>query len=236
MAFSHSPKIVTDGLVLCLDAADKNSYPGSGTTWTDLSGNGNNGTLSAAAIGTDVPGSMDFNGSDEYVSIPDSTDWSFGTGEFAVEWWMKLHTTSQTHYAGYISTFIDHWTAGNWIIMNSTQGDVIRVYLLDSESDEGGTTPFPALGSTTSWFHLCLTRVGDSGYVYINTVESATNGAQDWSDKGFHSDDGNALQIGRGGGVYANVSIPIVRIYKGRSLSPSEVSQNFNAQRHRFGV
>jgi hypothetical protein len=45
MALSHSPSIVTDGLVLCLDAGNPKSYPGSGTTWTDLSGNGNNGTL-----------------------------------------------------------------------------------------------------------------------------------------------------------------------------------------------
>ena len=45
MATSYSPKIVTDGLVLCLDAADKKSYSGSGTAWTDRSGNGNHGTL-----------------------------------------------------------------------------------------------------------------------------------------------------------------------------------------------
>jgi hypothetical protein len=45
MALSHSPKIITDGLVLCLDAGNPKSYPGSGTTWTDLSGNGNNGSL-----------------------------------------------------------------------------------------------------------------------------------------------------------------------------------------------
>ena len=46
MALAHSPKIVTDGLVLCLDAGNPKSYPGSGTTWYDLSGNGNNGTNS----------------------------------------------------------------------------------------------------------------------------------------------------------------------------------------------
>jgi len=232
MAFSHSPKIVTDGLVLCLDAADKNSYPGSGTTWTDLSGNGNNGTLSAAAIGTDVPGSMDFNGSDEYVSIPDSTDWSFGTGEFAVEWFMNLHTTSQTNYAGYIGTFIDHWSAENWIIMNSTDGDNIRLYAVDASSNEGQLAPYSRLGATR-WFHLCLTRVGDTGYLYVDGVQRATG---DLTGKGVVSGDGNALQIGRAGGVYVNVSIPIVRIYKGRSLSVPEVSQNFNAQRSRFGV
>jgi hypothetical protein len=45
MAISYNPRIVTDGLVLALDAGNPKSYPGSGTTWTDLSGNGNNGTL-----------------------------------------------------------------------------------------------------------------------------------------------------------------------------------------------
>ena len=44
MAFNYSPKIVTDGLVFAVDAANKKSYPGSGTTWTDLAGS-NNGTL-----------------------------------------------------------------------------------------------------------------------------------------------------------------------------------------------
>ena len=45
MGLAHSPKIVTDGLVLCLDAGDGKSYSGSGTTWTDRSGQDNNGTL-----------------------------------------------------------------------------------------------------------------------------------------------------------------------------------------------
>jgi hypothetical protein len=45
MGLGHSPRIVTDGLVLCLDAANARSYPGTGTTWTDRSGNGNDGTL-----------------------------------------------------------------------------------------------------------------------------------------------------------------------------------------------
>ena len=45
MATSYSPKIITDGLVLCLDAGDGKSYSGSGTAWTDRSGNDNHGTL-----------------------------------------------------------------------------------------------------------------------------------------------------------------------------------------------
>jgi hypothetical protein len=40
MGIAYNPRTITDGLVLCLDAANSKSYPGSGTTWTDLSGNG----------------------------------------------------------------------------------------------------------------------------------------------------------------------------------------------------
>ena len=68
MAFYSNPKIVTDGLTLLLDAGSENSYPGSGTTWTDLSGNGYDATLSAEAIGT-VSASLDtmaFNSTDQY--------------------------------------------------------------------------------------------------------------------------------------------------------------------------
>jgi hypothetical protein len=45
MGLGHNPKIATDGLVLCLDAANQKSYPGSGTVWGDLSGNGNDGDI-----------------------------------------------------------------------------------------------------------------------------------------------------------------------------------------------
>ena len=45
MGISYNPRIVTDGLVLCLDAANKRSYPGAGTTWSDLTKNNHNGTL-----------------------------------------------------------------------------------------------------------------------------------------------------------------------------------------------
>ena len=60
MGIGYGPRVITDGLVLALDAADVSSYPGSGTTWTDLSGNGNNGTL-VNGVGYDN-GSLIFDG------------------------------------------------------------------------------------------------------------------------------------------------------------------------------
>ncbi len=70
MSLHHSPRIVTDGLVLYLDAANPKSYPGTGTSWYDLSGNGNNGTL-VNGIGYDSNnrGSMVFDGVDDFISI-----------------------------------------------------------------------------------------------------------------------------------------------------------------------
>jgi hypothetical protein len=68
VALSHSPSIVTNGLVLCLDAANTKSYPGSGTTWTDLSGRGNNGTLvNGVGYNSGNLGSLVFDGVDDYV-------------------------------------------------------------------------------------------------------------------------------------------------------------------------
>ena len=72
MAYSDGPKIVTNGLVLALDAADRNSYPGTGTIWRDLSGNNNNCSLvneptySSAKGG----GSIDLDGVNDYISVP----------------------------------------------------------------------------------------------------------------------------------------------------------------------
>lgn len=69
MGLSHSPRIVTDGLVLCLDAANARSYPGTGTTWTDLSANSNNGTLTnGPTFSSANGGSIVFDGTNDYVN------------------------------------------------------------------------------------------------------------------------------------------------------------------------
>ena len=70
MAFGNGPYIVTNGLVLALDAADRNSYPGSGTTWTDVSGNGNNGTLTnGPTFNSANGGCIVFDGVDDYATF-----------------------------------------------------------------------------------------------------------------------------------------------------------------------
>ena len=90
MGIAYNSSIVRDGLVLHLDAANQKSYPGSGTTWSDLSGNGNNGTLvNGVAYSSDNNGNMVFDGVNDYVSLPSITltAWTIG-------YWFYHDTTS----------------------------------------------------------------------------------------------------------------------------------------------
>ena len=89
MALAHSPRIVTDGLVLCLDAGNAKSYPGSGTTWTDLSiGGGNNATISGAVYNSLGGGCFDFDGTDDFAEVPDSSTLDMETA-WSIESWCR---------------------------------------------------------------------------------------------------------------------------------------------------
>jgi len=78
------PNIITDGLVLALDAANPRSYPGTGTSWNDLSGNGNNGTLvNGPTFNSDNNGSIVFDGVDDYINISNiPSDFNSASGIF----------------------------------------------------------------------------------------------------------------------------------------------------------
>ena len=100
MATTYNPKIITDGLVLNLDADDNNSYPGSGTNWGDLSGNGNDFTLEASGITHNSNGYFDLSngGAIGNFNITDSTTctfvfWMMSTDTQAL-WWKLVGSTS----------------------------------------------------------------------------------------------------------------------------------------------
>ena len=92
MATKYSPKIITNGLVLSLDAANNKSYPRSGTTWTDLSGNNNTGTLTnGPTFNAGNQGSIVFDGVDDYISGGGSII-PVGTGDYYIESWINRTT------------------------------------------------------------------------------------------------------------------------------------------------
>ena len=96
-----------NGLVLCLDAGNTKSYPGSGTAWTDLSGIGNTGTLvNSPAYSSANGGSIVFDGTNDYTSLSPGNTFAFGTQPFAIEIWINFNSTGSAWY------FIDARNSG----------------------------------------------------------------------------------------------------------------------------
>ena len=224
MAQHYGPNIVTDGLVVSLDAADKVSYPGSGTTWTDLSGNGNDGTLDAAAIGTDIPGVMEFNASDDLILT------SFGNG--------LNPTTTLLSYALWVYT--DTASGAMMFMVQSSWAASARAYF-------GFVSGYWAMGIQASgwgagqggsaviagrWHHIVIVFDGSNAKWYQNGnyifQKAYTSYAFD-------------LVFGLGNGSTYSVDYPwngkiaTCAIYQ-IALTAAEISQNFNAQRSRFGI
>jgi len=98
MSLNHSPAIVTDGLVLCLDAANQRSYPGTGTTWSDRSASGYGGTLAnGPTFDADNKGSILFDGTDDYVEIDSGN--GFYENLTGATWiiWIKFNSFAYTY-------------------------------------------------------------------------------------------------------------------------------------------
>jgi hypothetical protein len=236
MAFIHSPKIVTDGLVLYLDAANRRSYGGSGATWSDLSGNNFNCTLvntpsfSAANNGTIV-----FDGTNNYAEIADSA--TLRGSKTTVLLWFKRNGVG-TNQGGSISSIL----FGKADVIGSFNGYVFGL--------TGGTTVFvTAKGSSNSasavgnlvadntWHHAVLTvDIGASSAdvkIYQNGVFTASATVPSTitiSSQPIRLIDSLDTFWGIIAASMANVSM------YNRILSPNEILQNFNATRGRFGV
>jgi len=220
--------IITRGLVLHLDASALESYPGSGTSWSDLSGNNNNGTLTnGPTFSSGNQGYINFDGTNDYVTIPDSSNWDFGTGEFSIEMWIYLDGAQPQNYSGYIGTFQSKWPASGWVIMNSP-GTTMRNYSNDGTYE----TTISTNTDLNQWKHVVLTRVGNTGYMYIN---NSSVGTQSWTNAAFNNT-GNPLLIGAGSGDYSKIRVASVKIYKGVGFTSTMVTQNYNIQKGRFGL
>ena len=228
MGLAHSPLIVTDGLVLLLDAGNTKSYPGSGTTWTDLSSSSNNATLTnGPTYNSDDGGAIVFDGTDDYVDCGTST---LSSGDLSVFSW--IYPTSFNNSWNIISTkwFNPVATDFHWALKsNLSNGTNIRQNLFTtSNSDIYGTTTF----SINTWYYVGFTLInGGTLTFYKNAVPDGT------SSTVSRTTQSSTLQIGDDRGLnYALIgNIPQVSIYN-KALTASEIQQNFNALRGRFGI
>ena len=236
MSLSHSPLIVRDGLVLCLDAANPRSYPKSGTTWSDLKGS-NNGTLTnGPTFDADDKGSIVFDGSNDYVVTNDSDLLSFTNAKFSLEVYFKyVNKTNQ------YNTLVGKRDYGatqreyQFFVDEAASTPTVQFIISSNLTNNWTYVITPAI-QKNRWYHAVATSNAGVGRIYLDGKLSAgnasmhsvtTNGNSPFSIGNAYSG-GSPVQ-------FLNGSISFARVYN-RALTASEVLQNYNATRGRYGI
>ena len=229
MGINYSPKIVTDNLVLCLDAANPLSYPGSGNTWYDLSGNGNNGTL-VNGVAHNNQGYFTLNGIDGWISTlfnPNINNNRLLTMEI---WWRddaaglssSTNTALISNYNSFTTPFLNlHVTSDG------------QVYLLERNSS-GTQSSYSTSSVITDGYWKQIVAVCDATQMRLvingsmlqprNRVGGTISSGQNWIIGGNH--------LAR----YQSCDIALVRIYLDKAFSNDEILENYLATKGRFGL
>lgn len=227
---STALSIVTNGLVLNLDAGNSSSYSGSGTTWTDISGSGNNGTL----VGSPTYNSNDLGGSittntTQYIS----TGYNFSANTFTVNMFVKLNPSAfwATVWAN------ESWNAGRGYFSYMSASGTLQ-------TGPGGVLPGGAgvrqttITGFTSITNWCWSINGTTLTLYKNGSQVDT-GSFNAPGGGFST---TGLYFGArhlNDGTSYTDACPMVlytaSVYN-RALSASEILQNFNALKGRYGL
>jgi hypothetical protein len=227
MACNYQNKIVTNGLVLCLDAADKKSYPGSGATWFDRSGNGNHGTLvGGPTYNSANGGSIVLDGVDDYVNTVTATSLSINSAAtpFTISIWFK--TTSTTEFY-----LFDNYNGGVDISLR-IQAGVFEVYMISIGGID--SVQFGTSYNNGAWHNFTLTWNGSN---IINAYADSVNIGSNTNIITGSFESNAAFRIGSRpvSSNYFPGSVSQFLAYN-RALTPQEIKQNFNATRGRFGI
>jgi len=231
---NFNPKIVTDGLILCLDAADKKSYSGSGTTWYDRSGGDHDGTLiSGPTHSTDNGGLFGFDGVNDYVNCP-ATNSVIGENisVISLSGWVKLTDSSSAYVFNCKRTSGGSTLVGLTANYNDGEGSLGALVRNNADSNH---TWYDHNGSYNDgvWHNLVFTVGATTNSLYIDGILRDSD-----TGVGIQSVSGNTgtITVGSFGHAYwLNGNIASCCIYN-KTLSASEILQNFNAMRGRFGV
>jgi hypothetical protein len=226
MSFAHSPKIVTDGLVLSLDAGNTKSYPGTGTTWFDKSGNGYNGTLiNGPTFNTGSLGSIVFDGVDDYMQG------SFtALSSYTISCWFKRSGVQSDIFP----VLIAFGTYSPAFYLEFNDNNTVSYY------NDGITFPtaltFFSLNDIplNTWVNLVFTKSSTTISSYLNSIfkASVTDNRTTSNTYALNGDRADATPntTTQWGG-----NIATTQIYN-RALTQAEITQNFNALRGRFGI
>lgn len=220
MSVFSGPEIVNDGLVLHLDAANPKSYPGTGTTWYDLSKNNHDSTmLNSPVYGSENGGDITLDGVNDYIRIPSSTMWQM-VGSNTINVFIKPISGS-----GLVLCY----QKGGWIGYQMTLTSTVYCGV------SGGNDSTPSWNYIPGWQLITwvIDRTLGKYIVYRNGVQLSMTTI---SHPALST--ASNLYIGARGDVpdnFWNGKISLVSLYN-RALSASEIQQNFNALRGRYGI
>lgn len=232
-----SNDIVTSSLFLHLDASNSSSYPGSGTTWYDLTDNNNDATIDGATYSTSDGGIFDLDGSNDNIQIPHVSSLSLTTAsQRTIQVWVKIDAlpalNAQVPVFGKLSSSFGF--DGYWGGLFSNAG-VVRCVTNGTSVQRISNSTLTV--SIDNWYLLTfisqISSTSNTTKVYINETEYITtaHGSDSYSET-------NPLYLGYiGSGVgsnYLNGKIGACYFYT-KGLSVSEVSQNFDATKTRYG-
>lgn len=227
MSISHYPSVVTDGMALYFDAASAMSYSGSGSSWNDLSGRGNHGTLvNGPTFNANTnKGAFTFDGTNDYIdfSVPD-----VGT-ILTIEMWVRAKSfSSNGMFLGF--NIYDVWTGFGGLGYNTGATDV---YGLTS-------TQVANLGLLNQWKHYVFEMRSDVAYtnnkIYVNGQNqplSQVAGAESAGNRNFNSGNGRIGSWRFSNSFYMPMDHSQFKVYN-RALSAAEIANNYNAMRGRY--
>ena len=236
MAVGYNPSIITDGLTYFVDPANTRSYSGSGLTINGLIG-GIGGTLvNGVGFTSTNNGNFVFDGTNDFINIPDSNLLAFGTNPFSIDFWIystyvhsggALYRTILSSYDNYNGVYQTYFYLG--LFNNGSTLNNLVSFLNSASGNLMGS-----LGTninTNQWTYVAFTRNGNGLNSYKNGVLASTQAsANDFSGTRNARIGGGVDQISTFQG-----SISALKIYN-RALSAQEILQNFNATRYRYGI
>jgi len=243
MGVFAGPDVSENGLVLALDAGNTKSYPGSGTTWTDLSGRGRNGTLTNGPTYSSANGgSIVFDGTNDYIVCPATSDTQFNA-DFTVDAWVWIDSTvvssrpdNQKDVTLFSSNGSSVGTFGLFVTgTTTTAGTGLAIYQDNASLSASISQSVPL----NSWVHLAFVRIGSTLYGFINgTRYTFTVTAGSSTALLGNSTSGSRIGVIQNSTYYGYWKgyISNFRVYKGRALTAAEIQQNYIATKGRYGL
>ena len=227
MGIFRGPNIVTDGLVFAVDAGSERSYPGTGTTVSNIIDNSTGTLTNGVAFDSANGGFWGFDGTDDYIIIPNAYSPQFTANQaFTISYIVYLNRVTGTYMApimkgGFGSSYGHLIGASNLFL----------VYTDDDSSPELNLSGM-LTNDVDKWVSITQTYDGNRIYVYRNGVFVGQSG----TGVGFTVNTSN-LTLGSmtTGSYFLDGDMANLKMYN-RALTATEIAQNFNAQKSRFGL